>query len=190
MHRISTLFIVAGLMAAPLVSIGAALPAVADVTTYYKYDDLGRVILSSQSTGGQGGYSYDTVDNRTAMRQAVISGPSAVDRLSGGQGLVVNASIHSASGRYTLVMQTDGNLVVYGQSGALWSAITATLPAAHAVMQTDGNLVIYGPVGQVLWTSGTGGHAGSTLVMQDDGNLVIYQGSTGIWSSNTACGLC
>ena len=56
---------------------------------------------------------------------------------------------------------------------------------ARMVMQGDGNLVLYGPNYSVVWMSGTNGHPGAHLVMQNDGNLVIYDGPTGIWSTGT-----
>lgn len=59
-----------------------------------------------------------------------------------------------------------------------------------AVMQTDGNLVVYGATGNILWSSGTAGHPGAWLFMQDDGNAVIYStpyptAKNPIWSSNS-----
>jgi hypothetical protein len=42
---------------------------------------------------------------------------------------------------------------------------------------------VYDSAHKPLWTSRTGGHAGSHLLMQDDGNLVIYSaGKTALWS--------
>jgi hypothetical protein len=64
-----------------------------------------------------------------------------------------------ASGTYgkpvqKLVMQSDGNLVLYSTSGhALWSTGTYSTPANRLVMQNDGNLVLYDNNGQVYWSS-------------------------------------
>lgn len=44
-----------------------------------------------------------------------------------------------------LVMQTDGNLVLYRGATPLWSSGTQGSPGAGAVLQTDGNLVVYSP---------------------------------------------
>jgi hypothetical protein len=46
---------------------------------------------------------------------------------------------------------------------------------AQLVMQNDGNLVMYSNrTSQALWQSGTSGHPGASVTMQNDGNLVIY----------------
>ncbi|MFE4630893.1 hypothetical protein [Streptomyces mirabilis] len=101
--------------------------------------------------------------------------------------------------RYTrLVMQNDGNLVMYRKrdGAAIWSSRTSGHPGAYAIMQTDGNLVIYtstgGPgKGGTLWSTRTYGNPGAYAVMQDDGNLVVYKRTGGIgkggalWASNT-----
>lgn len=100
---------------------------------------------------------------------------------------------------HQLVMQTDGNLVVYRRTGpstraAVWATGTNGHPGAYLTMQSDGNAVIYqstGPASRVaLWASGTSGHPGAYLVMQEDSNVVIYQptagGRSAIWATGTS----
>jgi hypothetical protein len=95
-------------------------------------------------------------------------------------------SIYSPSEQLELIMQTDGNLVLYDGAGkALWASGTDHHPGAFATMQTDGNLVVYPPSGHALWASDTDHHAGAFLSLQSDGNLVVYQGSTALWASKT-----
>ena len=56
------------------------------------------------------------------------------------------------------------------------------------VMQSDGNLVIYDSNNKATWATGTDkkGAPGHKLIMQDDGNLVIYDGhNKPTWSSET-----
>lgn len=97
----------------------------------------------------------------------------------------IGDALWSQNGLFQLLMQQDGNLVLYRQDGlALWQSGTAGQPSQYAMMQIDGNFVIYGPVG-AIWQSGTAGRAGAALLMQDDGNLVIYHGQTPIWATNT-----
>jgi tRNA A-37 threonylcarbamoyl transferase component Bud32 len=74
----------------------------------------------------------------------------------------------------------------------LWSSQTKGDPNV-LVMQDDGNLVLYAKNGSVIWASGKTGKTGDYfLTLQDDGNLVVYQGSpnganiTPIWATNTA----
>jgi hypothetical protein len=106
-------------------------------------------------------------------------------------------SIVSPNQRAQLVMQIDGNLVLYTRSSTSspWSAIwsTATSHPAngagpfHLVMQADGNLVIYNAASAAVWSSGSCITSATTpapyLVMQNDGNLVAYDNNaTPIWS--------
>jgi hypothetical protein len=88
---------------------------------------------------------------------------------------------------FHLIMQGDGNLVVYDADGRpLWDSVTEGHPGAFAVMQGDGNFVVYDSAGHALWDSQTNGHAGAFAVMQGDGNLVVYD-STGhpLWDTTT-----
>jgi hypothetical protein len=92
----------------------------------------------------------------------------------------------SCDGRFTLLQQDDGNLVLYlNGGGALWHAGTHGNAGASTVMQDDGNLVVYSIYGQPLWYSGTAGHATAALAVQDDGNLVIYDWGVALWQSGT-----
>ncbi|MEV7603361.1 hypothetical protein AB0O91_38935 [Kitasatospora sp. NPDC089797] len=77
---------------------------------------------------------------------------------------------------YQLVMQYDGNLVIYNNTGQpLWNSQTEGFPGAYAIMQEDGNFVVYQGT-QWLWNSRTGGNTGHYLYLcfQTDGNLVVY----------------
>lgn len=80
----------------------------------------------------------------------------------------------SPNGRHQLLMQEDGNLVLYTEGHPVWATGTHGRPGASAWHQPDGNLVVYGPDRLPLWDSGTWHFPGSTLVLQDDGNAVIY----------------
>jgi hypothetical protein len=53
------------------------------------------------------------------------------------------------------------------------------------VMQTDGNLVLYDGHMYPRWSTGTQGNPGAFAVLQDDANLVVYLGLTPLWSSKT-----
>jgi hypothetical protein len=104
--------------------------------------------------------------------------------LNEGESLVRGQWLKSNNGEYTLILQDDGNLVLYGRGKALWNTNTHGLAAKNLVMQSDGNLVLYGYSG-ALWHSKTHGYPGSYLVIQDDGNVVIYIGRLAIWSTGT-----
>ena len=109
------------------------------------------------------------------------------DRLFAGQQLNVNQSINSSDNRFTLVMQDDGNVVLYRKQDnhPLWASGTNGQDVKRAVMQDDGNFVLYHTNGRPSWATGTQGKNGSFLVLQNDGNLVIYWPSDPVWASNT-----
>jgi hypothetical protein len=93
--------------------------------------------------------------------------------------------IQSPDQRFRMVMQGDGNLVLYQGTAALWMSGTFNHPGAYAAMQSDGNLVIYYQAA-AAWNSGTGGHPGARLEMQSDGNGVIYTPSDqSLWQTTT-----
>jgi hypothetical protein len=108
------------------------------------------------------------------------------------QELNVGDTLVSPNGRATLVMQSDGNLVLYrndaapGISPALWSTKTWAQPCTVAVMQWDGNFVLYDSSGKACWSTGTWDHPGAYVVLQDSGNLVVYDNGVPLWDSNTA----
>ncbi|AWV35185.1 lectin [Paenibacillus odorifer] len=106
-----------------------------------------------------------------------------MDRLLPGQKLDKGQSIQSSNGLYTLILQQDGNLVIYSQGKAIWASNTAGRAVSQAIMQTDGNFVIYG-YPNAVWATGTNGWNNAYIVMQDDGNLVVY-GFKAAWASGT-----
>ena len=56
----------------------------------------------------------------------------------------------------------------------LWSTGTAGTSPGRVVMQGDGNLVIYDASGAPVWASNTPGNGAARAVVQDDGNFVVY----------------
>lgn len=91
-------------------------------------------------------------------------------------------------GKSLLIMQTDGNLVLYDENRiARWWTGTQGNPGAYAYFQTDGNLVVYSANHRALRASGTCCHAGWKLHVQADGNMVIYAPVwVAQWYTNTA----
>jgi len=110
--------------------------------------------------------------------------------LRSGETLKTNESVSSCDGRFHLVMQGDGNLVLYqGVSGQTMTPLwyTSTYGSNFfAVMQTDGNFVLYNASYTPLWSSGTWTYPGATFAVQNDGNLVVYSNTTPLWASGTA----
>lgn len=115
--------------------------------------------------------------------------------LGPGDFLERNDYIRSPSGRLALILQGDGNLVLYdlapdgytpGMKHALWATGTQGSDTTRATVQTDGNLVLTNDSGTPRWASGTQGHASSSLFAQDDGNVVLYDGGgKAVWATDT-----
>ncbi len=104
-----------------------------------------------------------------------------IDRLLVNDRLYVGETLRN--GTIRMVLQGDGNLVVYNASGRpVWSS--GTRGGNRLIMQGDGNLVMYSADGKPVWNTGT--KNGHRLIMQGDGNLVIYNTSNkAIWNSGT-----
>ncbi len=123
-------------------------------------------------------------------------------------------SLYSPLCGFKLILQDDGNLVLYVvddekvpddvapllfhaeqtpnlHHDALWSAGThvptqAAGTGAYCIMKDDGNFVVYDINGKPCFQSNTKGHPGAFLRCQDDGNLVIYtRDKKAIWQSKT-----
>jgi hypothetical protein len=84
--------------------------------------------------------------------------------------------LQTADRRYKMILQNDGNLVLYSPQRAIWATHTDGSSAAYLAMQTDGNLVLYDQNDHPLWHTATNDRGISALVLQQDGNLVVYQG--------------
>jgi len=113
------------------------------------------------------------------------AGGEGCGTLTADQALYVDESVTSCNGLYTLVMQGDGNVVLYdhGTSNALWHSQTHGTTGSALVMQGDGNFVLYDAAGAPLWHTGTHGRAGAFARVEDDGNVVIWAGGTAIWKA-------
>jgi parallel beta-helix repeat protein len=94
--------------------------------------------------------------------------------LTANQGLYLRQGLTSCAGGFILSMQGDGNLVLRKGATAPWSSATRGRPSAELLMQTDGNVVIYSTTGTPLWSTRTSRHPGARLVVRNDGNLVVY----------------
>jgi hypothetical protein len=134
------------------------------------YTSSNSVVWSS-GTGGQPTYSY--------YGSNIIN---VSNTLSSGYYL------RSSDGRHALLMQTDGNLVMYGPGyHVLWSNGKNGNSGAYLNLQSDGNIVEYSSGGTALWSTLTSGQSLSYLDMQNDGNLVAYSsGGSSIWNTGTS----
>ena len=112
--------------------------------------------------------------------------------LQPGEELAQGESVVSPNGRYRLILQHDGNLVLYATATdtALWDSRTVGQSDRRLVMQHDGNLVLYElPLSRLkaLWHADTHGSPGAFLTVGDDGDLSIgLDDGTVLWSTGTA----
>lgn len=102
------------------------------------------------------------------------------------QGLTPGQSVTACNGAVRLVLQYDGNAVLYNRAGrALWHTKTNGKPSSFLFMAPGGWLTV--SAGQTyLWSSNNAGSAGAYLAVQDDGNMVIYsRDDVALWATNT-----
>jgi pimeloyl-ACP methyl ester carboxylesterase len=102
------------------------------------------------------------------------TGGAPQSTLTADERLYPGQAVWSPNGSHSLHYQGDGNLVLYGPSGPVWSSDTHTTSAGFATMQGDGNFVVYDASGQPVWATDTAGLPGAELRVQDDGYIVLY----------------
>jgi hypothetical protein len=94
----------------------------------------------------------------------------------------------SHNNKFNLIMQEDGNLVIYKiNHRPLWATNTFNkgIGPYNLYMQSDGNLVIYDGNEQVMWASDTNGfkHGNYRLFVNNIGDLEITYDDKLFWSS-------
>lgn len=180
---------------------------------YVEYDDLGRttkvcdmqglcseqewheekdLLLSSTNALGQMSSTHYDEEDRPIDSYGAAPKEWFNDwdwKLPAGKHLTKGQALKSSDGRFRFAYQTDGNLVVYGPSGATWASNTGGKASTSLLLQNDGNLVLYNS-GAAVWASGAGGDSTSYLIMQTNGNLLLrYKpiggGTTHYWHTNT-----
>jgi hypothetical protein len=117
------------------------------------------------------------------------------DGLDAGDWMYVGDTRVSTNGRFLLLLQEDGNLVVEDNDDPsappVWSSRTHDHPNAGALMQPDGNFIIFGDrssedlLATVAFTTETAGNSGAVLTIRNDGALVVESRTgTVLFSSN------
>ena len=106
------------------------------------------------------------------------------DILRGGQAIV------SSDGLKMLLMGTDGSLKLIYQQTTYWSVVIPNPNNRYLIMQPDGNLVMYDSCGEstcAVWSTGTDkGQSSYHLFLQSDKNLILEDASGNIlWASQT-----
>jgi hypothetical protein len=94
--------------------------------------------------------------------------------------LAPGSRLRSANGRFSLVMQTDGNLVLYEGGTARWWT-DAQGAGTEGILQGDGNFVLYRG-GVARWWTDTGRLNVERLMLHDDGSLNVWAGGRPVWT--------
>ncbi|KAK9429092.1 bulb-type lectin domain-containing protein [Lipomyces doorenjongii] len=145
--------------------------------------------LVVQNDGNMVIYHGDRAAWTSETQEKDCSGVSIRKTIQLSQNEMVNSneSVVSKNGRYSLVLWSDGNLVLYhGGKAPVWKRQSESGKAiSHLIMQEDGDLVLKDVDNIPSWQSHTDQHHGARFVVQDDGNMVIYHGDRPIWASHT-----
>jgi len=109
--------------------------------------------------------------------------------LLAGQKITVGQSLNSIDSYSILRLTESGTAELYVNFKKVWNTPAAGKDG-YLVLQTDGNLVLYTSTGAPVWDSGTGGNTNSNAHLQADGNFVIYRANgVHSWQSNTSIGI-
>lgn len=164
----------------------------ANITTTQVWHYAKDMLLSStDATGIRTTMRYD-MDDRLAQQ----FGPAPAEwfnewkwRLNAGEQLVRGETLTSYDKRFVFSYGTDGNLVLSGSAGTIWSAGTGGKASDRLVMQTDGNLVLYNG-SAVVWSIGAQAGLTAYLMITDSGNATIFSdyGSRIAWSTTAGPG--
>lgn len=159
---------------------------------YTNFDNKSIMLYSFPSSFTLNGYSAPwntnlSNEDMVSIRSIYPYPTSSTDRntLLANESLMVEQFIKSNNKRYVLIMQGDGNLVLYDERNggvAIWYTDTYGKIGAAVWMQADGNFVMY-QNGKALWNTNTSNSFGAIITLQDDGNLVIYLKGKALWSS-------
>lgn len=164
------------------------------------YDSSNRALWNSATEGNPGAHLVIQNDGNVVILSSAgavlwatytLHDPNRLDYvLSTGFGGIAKMypgqSIATPDGRFRLILQTDGNLVLYSPTQVLWSTGTNGKQIAFLALQPDGNLVLYDHSAQPLWASNTDRSGLTRLIVQPDGNLVLYdQSNIPRWNTGT-----
>jgi hypothetical protein len=112
-------------------------------------------------------------------------------QLSAGQALNADDTVTASNRAFQLVMQRDGNLVIYHldaqgeRSIPTWASNTTGNTGAQARLQDDGNLVVYRADGTTpVWATNTANRGGASLQLGDDGVLVLTLAGQVVWTAH------
>ncbi|XP_056134439.1 B-type lectin plumieribetin-like [Lampris incognitus] len=98
----------------------------------------------------------------------------------------------SLNGKNQAIFQGDSNFVIYIDSTPKWQTNTSGHMGMRLLLQSDGNLVIYTQDKRVVWSTDSYGPTESQcvrLTLTDKGHLVLDRDGMQIWTSANSTGL-
>lgn len=121
----------------------------------------------------------------TPVNLPPVAPPATCGDIEPGQGLKSGESLVSCDGKHAVTLRDDGDLVLTSGTTTLVDTGTTGSDAAVAYLTPDGAFELRGAIGELLWSSGSGGQTGAHMYLQNDGNLVIYSPAGAVWATNT-----
>ena len=114
--------------------------------------------------------------------------PLSPDVLYAGKDLTPGKFLASTDGRFSLILQENGNLslIRLSDNSVKWETKTSGKQATRCTVTDNGTLSLLDAQNRTIWTSGNRPGGGAFLYLQTDGNLVIYRESEVLWASNTS----
>jgi len=88
-----------------------------------------------------------------------------------------------STNRLLLTLATNGDVTLADQGKVVWRAGTAGRGGTQLIMQADGNLVLYSRNGATVWSTRTDLNDGAVLVLGSDGSLTIQIFGRLLWSA-------
>ncbi|MDI2027066.1 DUF4241 domain-containing protein [Saccharopolyspora sp. TS4A08] len=134
----------------------------------------------------------DPALNNAALNASVLGDYALADFATGHEMRVGQTlrreSLTSPNGRFSLVHQDDGNVVLYDNESlrAWWASDTCGADTAFCALRETDGLTLFSPQGRRIWRSGATRPA-AALAVRDDGDVVItdVDGET-VWSTGSA----
>jgi len=108
--------------------------------------------------------------NSTVLTACGAASPTTI---SAGAIIASGGCLISPNKQYELIMQTDGNLVLYylNQGDPLWATNTAGNPGAQLRLWPSGGMSLQAPGNIFIWSSPTNMVPSAVLALQDNGNV-------------------
>jgi len=126
----------------------------------------------------------------TVPPQPPVISPATPPAFTTNSSLSLGQSFNFGSG-YVLILQNDGNLVLYNGNTVAWTTNTTNSAAAKFILQNDNNIVLYDVNSQPLWNSQTANTGvipnitiPSMLTLQNGGLKLIDSSGAVLWSTN------